>query len=373
MRRFILLFSIGCLLVAGSVQAQPALEETYTGTQASLSFDYPEGWTIAERRDLIAIVSTPDILANNQIPPGEVGAFLYLPQAIGAQVETGANVQAALQTVLGLFTENLLDNNATLLGEPTTPETAERQMLQQRFDTSSGASTVLVVSLPENNYAAFSIGVATEDELAAFEPIFVAIADSMAYTDSFASIPEAEPAPALEAEALTLEDDPYLSENFGLSLRAPEGWLPGQTASLVSIDNMENAVDDEGNLASGAVQFVLIPPLLPNDYSQALQLGPDADVSALLYQYVQLFVEIDIQTAVGPLYSLEINDLPAARQRVSNEAGEQVYYMVKLPDDRIMIFIVGGATGTLDDELLATAEAVLESVDLEAGRPGQDT
>ncbi|MFP4321141.1 MAG: hypothetical protein ACLFTK_01665 [Anaerolineales bacterium] len=378
MPRFII---INCLLVtlmlAGTVYAQEdedalALNETYTSATTALSFDYPTGWTIAQRPSLVAIVSNQDILSTNQIPEGEVGAFLYLPDAITAQVETGANVDNALETVLGLFTQDLLSGNAVVLGEPTTPEDAERAMLQQYFDTPNGASAVLVVALPENNYMAFSIGLASAEALETFMPVFVRIADSLSYTTTTATIPEPEPAPELDAEALTLAD-PYVSDNFGLSLRPPEDWVAAETASLVSIVNMEDAVDEDGNLAEGAVQMVLIPPLLPNDYSQALQLGPEADVSQLLYQYVQLFVEIDIQTAVGPLYSLEIGDLPVARQRVSNAMGEQIYYMVKLPDQRIMIFIIGAALDALNDEILATAEAVIASIDLDmANPPSQD-
>lgn len=83
------------------VVAQDPLTETFTTSDGSLTFQYPEGWQVTETNGFVVIVNSQEVLENEEMDEGEVTILLIPPASLNQlYADTGQDLPTYFEELI---------------------------------------------------------------------------------------------------------------------------------------------------------------------------------------------------------------------------------------------------------------------------------
>lgn len=206
----LLLLLAGLLITACSptpsntASGTPTLDQTYTSSDGTLTFRYPTGWVTRESEGQIFLGTNAEVLESTSssapATPGQfAAAIIVFPTAsvAGLGAEAGPlDVVSAFAPFLSGASETAGDTTPPVFGNPTAITIGSRRAA--RVEGASGADQALLIALElESGVFAILAGGSAPGELTRFEPMLLAIAETMQYS---AAAPISTPPEALATE-----------------------------------------------------------------------------------------------------------------------------------------------------------------------------
>ncbi|MBZ0284692.1 MAG: hypothetical protein K8L97_28400 [Anaerolineae bacterium] len=370
----LLILSFGLPVTAQDTAAEGEaleLDETYTAENGSAAFDYPADWVIevADQDEAgVVIVATAassedfiDVTAFNSdeaVPSGGVniqfgvGTRQYFEDnLLGTNSDSGP--VEFLESFMELITESADD---ITLSEVEGLEIGEWRAAQVRVKQGDQSDVFVLVVEYERDTIGLFAAVTAPDELDAWVPTIVAIAESVTFD---AETPESTPEATAEAPII-LDETRTLANGTELAFSAD--WSTRTLANFaIYLANTDAALNRtaQGTFQSGEVQLFVAVDTIAN-LTPTLNLGVAADADALEF----LGAVMDLQDAIFEFdepEELTVNDQPAALVTATARGLDALAYIVELENNVVAIVQLFAASGELE-QWQPLARAVAESI-----------
>jgi hypothetical protein len=344
-----LLLILLCLLASQSAAAQNSERREFQSAGGDLSFQHPADWGIFEEAGVIVLANTPEVVAQSQMGPGQVGGFLFHPSVTALLIPPGLTLEDTPGQFLAAL--NQTAGQDIRYSEPILYDWEGRAAVRVDSYADQSDNLTLAIQLTENDRALLIIGTA-HDELPLIEDQVLALAQSLNFTPPLF----ADPALALPL----LREQAY--PNYGLEVLAPADWVLGDAGSFITASNAQIVFDVAGKYLPQGVQIAIFPPVSPERLAEALEVPADTPLRDQLQAYVTQFVAPNNpNTTLGAVTFIKLSDREVYRLAAQSDNGDGLYFLVQLADGRLLLAAAGAGLNDMP-AYAATLEAMIQAL-----------